>query len=239
MSNWSLTQLLAGLHDDIEQRLATARKSFGHAPSKGDASENVWLALLQTYLPKRYEAATAHVVDSEGNFSDQIDVVVFDRQYSPFIFSFEGQKIIPAESVYAVFETKQTLNADLVQYARDKCVSVRKLHRTSLPIPHAGGTYDAKKPMPMLGGVLTFESDWKPPLGGALRNALLSGDPLSRLDIGCVAAHGMFYRADDTFVFAAEKKPATALLLELIARLQELATVPMIDIRAYARWLEK
>ena len=27
MSGWSLTQLLAGLHDDIEQRLSTARKT--------------------------------------------------------------------------------------------------------------------------------------------------------------------------------------------------------------------
>jgi hypothetical protein len=52
--------------------------------------------------------------------------------------------------------------------------------------------------------------------------------------------HGIFFRvADDRFVLAPEKKPATAFLLELIARLQELATVPMIDVRAYARWLEK
>jgi hypothetical protein len=239
MSEWSLTQLLAGLHDDIEQRLSTARKSFAHAPSKGDASENVWLDLLTTYLPQRYQAATAHIVDSEGIFSDQIDVVVFDRQYSPFIFTFEGQKIIPAESVYAVFEAKQTLNAVLVSYARQKCASVRKLHRTSLPIPHAGGMYDAKQPMPIIGGVLAFESDWKPPLGDALQKALTDGDAASRLDIGCVAAHGIFLRSDDKFVIAAEKKPATAFFLELIARLQELATVPMIDIRAYARWLEK
>jgi hypothetical protein len=238
MSAWSLAQLLAGLHNDVEQRLSTARKSFGHAPSKGDASESVWLDLLQTYLPRRYEIASAHVVDSRGNFSDQIDVVIFDRQYSPFIFTFQGQKIIPAESVYGVFEAKQTLNADLVRYAREKCSSVRKLHRTSLPIPHAGGIYEAKIPMPILAGVLTFESDWSPPLGDPLQKTLSSGDAISRLDIGCVAAHGMFYRADDKFVFAAEKKPATAFLLELIARLQELATVPMIDVRAYAKWLE-
>jgi hypothetical protein len=239
MSTWSLPILLAELHDDIEQRLSTARKSFGHAPTKGDASESVWLELLQTYLPRRYEAASAHVVDSKGTFSDQIDVVIFDRQYSPFIFSFQGQRIIPAESVYGVFETKQTLNAELVRYAREKCASVRKLHRTSLPIPHAGGTYEAKTPMPILGGVLTFESDWTPPLGEPLQKALSVGDGISRLDLGCVAAHGMFYRTDDSFVFAAEKKAATAFLLELIARLQELATVPMIDVRAYANWLEK
>jgi len=190
MSSWSLAQLLAGLHDDIEQRLSIARKSFTHAPSKGDASESVWLDLLEKYLPRRYQAATAHVVDSEGKFSDQIDVVVFDRQYSPFIFNFEGRKIIPAESVYATFEAKQTLNARVIRYARDKCASVRALHRTSLPIPHAGGTYDAKPPMPILGGVLSFESDWKPPLGEALQEALSNGDAVSHLDIGCIAAHG-------------------------------------------------
>jgi hypothetical protein len=54
-------------------------------------------------------------VDSLGNFSQQIDVVVFDRQYSPFIFDFREQQIVPAESVYAVFEAKQTINATLVQ----------------------------------------------------------------------------------------------------------------------------
>jgi hypothetical protein len=33
-------------------------------------------------------------------------------------------------------------------------------------------------------------------------------------------------------------EPATAFLLELIARLQGVATVPMIDVRAYERWLD-
>ena len=240
MTTWSLPKLLAGLHDDIEQRLAIARQSFGHPPTKGDASEAVWLALLQNYLPKRYEAATAHVVDSEGTFSDQIDIVIFDRQYSPFIFTFEGQKIVPAESVYGVLEAKQTLNGELVRYAQVKAASVRRLHRTSLPIPRAGGTYEAKKPTPIISGVLSFESDWRPPLGDSLQTILSDPNAAARLDLGCIAAHGIFLRtADDKLVVSPEKKPATAFLLELIARLQELATVPMIDVRAYARWLEK
>ena len=93
---WSLPHLLAGLHEDIEKRLSTARKTFAHAPTKGDASENVWLELLNTYLPKRYQAAKAHVVDSKGDFSEQIDVLVFDRQYSPFIFNYEGPPLNPS-----------------------------------------------------------------------------------------------------------------------------------------------
>jgi hypothetical protein len=235
---WSLPQLLAGLHDDIEQRLAIARKSFGHPGTKGDASQTVWLQLLQTYMPKRYQAATAHVVDSKGAFSDQIDVVLFDRQYSPFIFHFEGQTIVPAESVYAVFEAKQTIDSGQVEYAQKKVASVRRLHRTSLPIPHAGGTYPPK-PLPfIIGGLLTFESEWNPALGQPLADALKSGDPTGRLDLGCVAAHGIF-QCDSVgcYTFTPPGKPATVFLFELIARLQSNATTPMIDIRAYGQWL--
>ncbi len=101
MSEWSLSQLLSSLHEDIQQRLAIVRKTFNHPGTKGDASEHVWISMLETYLPKRYQTAKAHVVDSLGNFSQQIDVAVFDRQYSPFIFTYENETIIPAESVYA------------------------------------------------------------------------------------------------------------------------------------------
>lgn len=241
MSEWSLSQLLSGLHDDIQQRLETVRNSFGHPGTKGDASEKVWLELLQTYLPRRYQAATAHVVDSHGVFSQQIDVVVFDRQYSPFIFHYEGQTIVPAESVYAVFEAKQAINASQVSYAREKVGSVRRLHRTSLPIPHAGGTYPAKPLIPILGGILTFESDWTPALGDSLLEGLDDGQDGDRLNLGCVAAHGYFsfHQHDRRYEIHAGGKPATAFLFKLISQLQFSGTVPMIDVQAYAEWLSK
>lgn len=237
MTDWSLSQLLAGLHQDIQQKLEICRKSFGHPCTKGDASEGVWLELLQEYLPRRYQADKAQVVDSTGMFSDQIDVVVYDRQYSPFIFHYQGQKIIPAESVYAVFEAKQTANAELVAYSQKKVASVRALHRTSLPIPHAGGQYPAKPLIPILGGILTFESDWNPPMGKALENVLLDDQNQGVLDLGCVAAHGHFCREGEVYTFTSEGKPATAFLFNLISRLQFSGTVPMIDVQAYAKWL--
>lgn len=241
MTDWSLPRLLAGLHDDIHQRLETVRKTLGHPGTKGDASERVWLELLQKYLPQRYQAAKAHVVDSKGAFSQQIDVVVFDRQYSPFIFHGEGEVIVPSESIYAVFEAKQTINAAEVAYAQEKIGSVRRLHRTSLPIPHAGGVYEAKKLTPILAGLLTFESDWTPPMGSALLQALAKSEPGGRLDLGCVAAHGYFMRdkADDSYEVVEGGKPATTFLFKLIADLQFCGTVPMIDIQAYAQWLAK
>jgi Domain of unknown function (DUF6602) len=241
VNKWSLPNVLAELHDDIERRLEAARKCLSHSVTKGDACEDEWLKLFQDYLPQRYEAAKAHVVDSKGTFSDQIDVVIFDRQYSPFIFKFGKQKIIPAESVYAVFESKQTINATQVSYAKKKIASARRLHRTSLPIPHAGGTYAPKPLIDILGGLLTFESDWSPALGKPLRDALQDKDPSRHLNLGCVAAHGYYCLNRDTGTYEISEggKPATAFLFKLISLLQFSGTVPMIDIQAYAQWLSK
>ena len=239
MNDWSLSQILGTLSDTIQWRLDGARRGLTHPGTKGDASENVWVELFQTYLPKRYQAAKAHVVDSKGNFSEQIDVVIFDRQYSPFIFFYEGQKIIPAESVYAVFEVKQSINACYVRYAQDKVASVRRLHRTSLPIPHAGGEYPPKPDIHIYGGLLTFESDWKKPaLGDRLLEALDTEQGEDKhLDLGCVASHGYFSFEKDKGYKIHKEKPTTAFLFKLISQLQFSGTVPMIDIQAYAKWL--
>jgi hypothetical protein len=156
-------------------------------------------------------------------------------------FRYENQLIIPAESVYAVFEAKQSINVSNVEYAQKKVASVRHLHRTSLPIPHAGGTYAAKPLIPILGGLLTFESDWKPPLGASLEDALNSNDDRGRLDLGCAAAHGYFNFNQKSSIYDVvyDDKSATAFLFKLISQLQFSGTVPMIDIQAYAQWLTK
>jgi len=233
---WSLAELFTSLHEDVQHRLGAVRSSFAHPGTLGDASEAIWLDVLQTYLPNRYSVAGAHVVDSKGVFSQQLDVVIFDRQYTPFMFKFAGKLILPAESVYAVFEAKQSVDAKQIKYAADKVASIRSLHRTSMPIPSVGRDLGAKTLLPILGGLLALESEWKPALGQPLRDALEVESPGS-LDLGCVAAHGIFWKSSNGYAFGIGVKPATAFLFELISRLQAMATVPMIDMSAYAKWL--
>jgi hypothetical protein len=238
MSGWSLEKLLAGLHGEIELRLQRSRSAIGHAVAKGDATEGIWIELLTNYLPQRYRVAKAFVIDSTDTTSQQLDIVIYDRQYTPLIFNEDGTLVIPAESVYAVFEAKQSIDAGQVDYAAKKIASVRALHRTSLPIPSANGMQPPKVPGHIIGGLLTFESEWSPPMGDPLKNALKAAEAIAPLDMGCVAAHGNFYRSDVGTTIEPSTRAATAFLLELIARLQAEATVPMIDIRAYAKFLK-
>jgi hypothetical protein len=113
------------------------------------------------------------------------------------------------------------------------------LHRTSLPIKHAGGEFPAKPPHHIVGGLVTLACDWKPAFGEAFRKSVsaLAGD--SRLDMGCAVRHGVFdvkYAPNEAPAIAAEQSPASLslFLLRFIARLQAIATVPCIDVLAYA-----
>ncbi|WP_233368421.1 hypothetical protein [Xanthomonas hortorum] len=57
-----------------------------------------------------------------------------------------------------------------------------------------------------------------------------------QLDMGCIADAGTFFiNRDGGLELQAGPRAATRFLLELMARLQELGTVPMLDIRSYAR----
>ncbi len=236
---WSLSNMLSEVHRDIEHRLAAVRSTFVHPGTLGAASEQVWLDLLTTYLPRRYQAATGHIVDSHNQFSHQIDIVVFDRQYSPFLFQFQGQTVIPAESVYAVLEAKQEFTGDTARAAHDRTLSVRSLHRTSLPIPTAGGLLPPKRPHHIIAGILALDTRWNPP-DKLILKYLAQAEPDARLDIGCIASQGYFTcDAEGQQTFTPHTKAATAFLFELIARLQACATAPMIDIHAYAHWLDK
>ncbi len=237
--NWSLPILLDELNASVTADLQRARKTLGHPTDLGDATEEIWIELFNKYLPRRYHALKATVVDSTGTFSEQMDVVIHDRQYTPLVFTFKDKHIVPAESVYAVFESKQEMNANHIGYAQKKIASVRKLHRTSLPVPTIDGTKKAKDLTPVLGGILTLSCKWHPVFGDTMRLHLEAGQGDDRLDVGCVAESGnLWLHEDGGYRLAEETKPVTRFLLELMSRLQAVATVPMIDMRAYAKKLE-
>ena len=66
----------------------------------------------------------------------------------------------------------------------------------------------------ILGGLLTFESDWSPPLGKPLVTSLGAGQTDTRLDLGCVAAHGVFScDAAGSYTITPQDKSVTAFLL--------------------------
>lgn len=243
-SKINIYSLFLDLQSQMVAQLSTNRKNILHPGTKGDASELNWLKMLQSYLPKRYQVEKAFVLDAKGQLSDQIDIVIFDRQYSPFLFNQDGALYVPSESVYAVIEVKQELNKEWIKYAGDKAASVRRLHRTSAPIPHAGGIYPPKFHSEIIAGILTLSCSWNPPFGKGFEQSLVGLCFQERIDIGCSLQFGSFEanwskkgklkleisETEDSLIF---------FFLHLLGRLQKLGTVPMLDIYEYSKSLDK
>ena len=90
-------------------QLEVRRLAHRNAEAKGDASEDVWLELLSAHLPHRYRVAKGIIIDADGRESHYIDIIVYDRHFTPLVFNRDGKVYIPAEGVYAVIEAKQEL----------------------------------------------------------------------------------------------------------------------------------
>jgi len=243
MKETNLPTLFEAISCQINSELGIAKAHSVHAPTKGDVAQKMWIKVLQSYLPTRYCVDTGFVIDSKGNTSEQIDIVIYDRQYSPLIFTIQGSHYFPAESIYCVIEVKTNVTQAEYQYAQKKATSVRRLFRTSIPIPHAGGFYDPKPPGPILSGLVGHTCVWVDKLDEHLsnlnqaRNSTISL-PEGQLDVGCIASIAAFLWQSQSNCFKLYRtSPATNFVFELLARLQELATVPMLDIRAYTKWI--
>jgi hypothetical protein len=239
---------VTNLHDLLLQKQAELSVGLGaaelidHPGAKGDATELDWVKALNEFLPARYQVAKGFVIDSRGAQSEELDLIIYDRHFCPLLFESGGRKYIAAESVYAVFEVKQSLSAPHVEYAMKKAFSVRRLHRTSAEITDIHGNKSRKELFEIPAGIIATRSDWSPPLGDSLV-AALGGEPSEgRLDLGCALQAGGFevdYGAAVPALSLSEPESALVFFyLRLLARLQSLGTVAAIDFDAYSLGLE-
>jgi len=239
--SFDLHQVFFGQDEALRGELKAARQA-GHTTVQGDATEDHWIGLLRKRLPRRYDVTKAIVVDSKGHRSEQMDLVVYDRYYSPQWWELADHHYVPAEGVYAVFEVKPEINREYLIYASEKIASVRQLHRTATSFVSAMGTMEPRPQHPaILGGLLASTSGWSPAFGEPFRTALADVVADGALDLGCVLGHGAFEIRDLTQRSeAVVSEPGVGLvtfLLTLLRRLQALGNVPAIDYTAYERWI--
>jgi len=226
--------------EETLKSLLLGDQAAGHPVAQGTGSEMHWADMLKTMLPARYQVSPAIVVDSEGRQSDEIDLIIRDAHFSPLLFNVGRDLYVPAESVYAVFEIKPTINGRNLDYASGKVTSVRKLTRTSAPFGWAQGSMHRQDLPTIIGGMLAQRSDYTPPFGAAFHRALDGQENDGLLDIGCVLSTGVFERSSETGAVGVFENGETSLVefvLRLLRRLQALGSAPALDYGAYMRWV--
>src|SRR3989304_1868189 len=93
----SLDAVFSAISNPLKVILTESAIVIEHPSTKGDASEFQWVKWLKTYLPKRYSADKGFVIDSSGSISEQQDIIIYDRQYTPTLLDQEGILYVPAE----------------------------------------------------------------------------------------------------------------------------------------------
>lgn len=263
-NNINIAELFNGLQNQMVAQLNTNRDHILHPSSKGDSLENVWIEWLRKYLPNRYCVDKAIIIDSNGDLSHQIDLVIYDQQYTPFVFTQNGIHYIPAEGVYAIFEVKPDLqgkvaNDNFFEYAGKKIESVRKLKRTSVKIINAGKEFNARPLTKIIGGILSSTNSFTHADNNTISSHLKNLKDLQTIELGCAVDYGSFYvnykgvenikstdfekrildyylnREFESVTFSNKENSLVTFFLQLTRYLQQtVGTVAAIDLNAYA-----
>lgn len=235
-----LRQSFASEQECLIAQLKSSRR-ITHAGDRGEVNEQHFIDFLRKYLPRRYTVEKAIVLDSDGCVSDSIDVVVFDRQYTPTLLDNDKHRYVPAEAVYAVFECKPTIDKGYLEYASEKAASVRKLKRTTVDIYTASGKVPAKQHFEIVAGILAIEVDWKDGFGDAFREVHGKLPKEGMIDCGFAATGASFdtFAGTDAYTFGPPDNALAYFAFRLLWKLQSLATVPAVDWMAYANQLSK
>ncbi len=86
-------------------------KGLDHPAELGKARENLLVDFLKHFLPEPFENGNGFVVDTEGQKSEQIDVIIYDKTLSRGIGLKGGIMYYPCESVAAIGEVKTTITS--------------------------------------------------------------------------------------------------------------------------------
>lgn len=96
-----------------------------------------------------------------------------------------GEKFITAESVYAVFESKPSINKDTFEYANKKINSVVKLERTRRKVINAGKECKPRELTKIIGRILAVDSIDLKTIEEHLEN-------YDKIDVGCAIKKHFF-----------------------------------------------
>jgi hypothetical protein len=230
-----LRSAFAAEQEVLSVKLKLSSESITHDGVMGDVNEQHFIEVLRKYLPNRYAVDSAIVIDSNGATSDQIDIVIYDPQYTPTLLDQHDHRFVPAESVYAVFEVKPTINKDYLEYAGKKAESVRVLERTSVPIIHVSGEPIVKKLFPLLSGIVATTIAWSDGFSSDAfleNNSSIVGQQI--LDCGLAVTGGCFDIFDGELKIGPTSNSLAYFIFRLLSKLNSLGTVSAVDWNKYA-----
>jgi hypothetical protein len=100
-----------------------------HKQTSGSNKEKLIARFLENNLPGKFGFGTGLIVDNDAVFSNQADVVVYDRLNNKPLHSDSNASLFFVESVYALFESKSNLTPSELRDSIEKGRRFKLLRR--------------------------------------------------------------------------------------------------------------
>jgi len=208
----------------MKSDFAKAQKSLAHAGLKGNANEETVKKFLRQYLPKTLDINTGMLVDSAGNKSRQLDIIISDSVKTPIFFQSGETRVIPVECAYAVIEVKAFLDKAELEKAYQNMQSVKALCKKAY-FPHKG---DISTSITLYGKnwdywpvhhfVFAFDSPGLESVINNLNSLQCKDEVHKRIDSICVLEKGVVLNKSHDGNFSALPSPNSTLLGSLTTK---------------------
>jgi len=95
----------------VMEKVIVSELKYGvkHNLTTGYFRETVWKRMFESIVPRKFAIdQSVFIIDSYGQVSKEVDLAIFDEQYTPYIFKYGNIKYIPIEAVAVVVQCKST-----------------------------------------------------------------------------------------------------------------------------------
>ena len=126
---YNIEEVFKNVSSKMIAEFLEARSAVSHSTIKGDNSEKIFKRFLRKYLPKNLEITSGIIIDSKGNSSKQIDIIITDSHSTPILFEGDDSQVVPVEPVYAAVEVKSILDSSMLPSIINNMLSVKNLEK--------------------------------------------------------------------------------------------------------------
>ena len=163
----------------LNQSLQQLKLAFKEASVKFKTPEDVAQRredavreFLKEFLPPTYMLGKGEIIDTNGNRSSQVDIVICN-QYHPFTVSSSGRGLFFAEGVVCAIDVKSDLSSkEEVKRALLQVQSVKKLERKPTEDLMFGSEYDLERTRRIPSIIFTYQSPSLPTLKLNIKESL-------------------------------------------------------------------
>lgn len=200
-----LIKIFQAIEKEMQSKFEQVREAIKHSGLKGGSIEEIVRQFFRERIPQSLSIAKGQVVDSNGKYSRELDLIIYDALKTPIFFKDEHVQVIPIECVYAIVEIKTKLDSTELTKIYDNMDSVRSLEKKAYFISKGDikNTYNlyGKKwdYWPTNYFVFAYDSIDLIKLREQIeeRDKSENRDPWNKIDIICVLNKGLIFYSDD------------------------------------------